>query len=98
MAVAKPKPVRSPKASVLPRLFSSGDMSPEVARYVLTLGFSADDKARVQELVERNQSDVLSPAEWDELYDYLKADAVLGTLQSKARRLLKRKPTKARPA
>lgn len=100
MAVASRKSARSKRTSILARLLGNGDgdMPPEVARYVLTLGFDADDKARVNDLVVRNQDGELSHAEWDELLDYLKADAILGTLKSKARLLLKRKSAKRGPA
>ena len=30
-------------------------MSPELARYVLTLGFGEEDQARMKDLAERNQ-------------------------------------------
>ena len=66
----------------------------DIARYLLTLGFSARDKARVHDLAVRNQEATLSPAEKEELLAYAKADTMLSILKSKARRVLGVKPKK----
>jgi hypothetical protein len=66
----------------------------EMARYLLTLGFSERDKARMHSLAVRNQEDALDAAEKDELIAYAKAGTVLSILKSKARRVLKMKPKK----
>lgn len=63
-----------------------GQMPPDIARYILKLGFSADDKARMHDLAVRNQDDALSPAEKEELLAYGKAGSLLSILKSKARR------------
>ncbi len=65
-----------------------------MARYLLTLGFSDRDKARMHTLAVRNQEDALPPAEKEELLGYAKAGTVLSILKSKARRVLKIKPKK----
>jgi hypothetical protein len=70
----------------------------EVARYLLTLQFSEDDKTRMQDLVVRNQQDLLSLAEKDELFAYSKAGNFLSILKSKARRALRGKPRKRLPS
>jgi len=66
----------------------------EMARYLLTLGFSDRDKARMHSLAVRNQEDALAPAERAELLGYAKAGTVLSILKSKARRALKVRPKK----
>ena len=66
-----------------------GQLPPDMARYILTLGFGACDKTRMHDLAVRNQEDALSPAEKEELFAYAKAGSLLGILQSKARRALK---------
>jgi hypothetical protein len=66
----------------------------EIARYLLTLGFSDRDKARMHSLAVRNQQDALPPQEKNELLGYAKAGTVLSILKSKARRVLKIKPKK----
>jgi len=69
-----------------------GQLPPDIARYVLNLGFSNDDKARMHDLAVRNQEDALSPAEKEELFAYAKAGSLLGILKSKARRVTGVKP------
>jgi hypothetical protein len=41
----------------------SGAMPPELARYLLALGFSDQDKARMHELAARNQQGAATPVE-----------------------------------
>jgi hypothetical protein len=59
-----------------------------VARYILDLGFSDRDKARMHDLAVRNQEDALSPVESYELIAFGKAGDLLAILKSKARRKL----------
>ena len=63
-----------------------------MARYILDLGFSDRDKARMHDLAVRNQDDTLSPAEKEELFAFGKAGDLLSILKSKARRTLGIKP------
>jgi hypothetical protein len=81
---------------ILARVLGNGEgqLSPAMARYLLKLGFSDRDKARMHDLAERNQSDNLSAAEKEELLAYAKAGTVLSILKSKARRVLNAKPKK----
>jgi hypothetical protein len=67
-----------------------GALSPDLARYLLTLGFDEADKARMHDLAVRNQSAALSTEEREELIGYSKAGCLLGILHSKARQSLKR--------
>jgi hypothetical protein len=66
-----------------------GDLSRELARYILTLGFDEPDQARMRELAERNEEGALSSDEQRELQNYVKAGHMLALLHSKARRSLK---------
>jgi hypothetical protein len=70
------------------------ELPPEMARYLLTLGFSDRDKVRMHDLAERNQDDALSASEKEQLFAYAKAGTLLSILKSKARRVLKIKVKK----
>ena len=67
------------------------DMSRELARYILTLGFDEEDQARMRDLAERNQEGSLSFEEEEELQNYVKAGHLVALLHSKARKSLKAK-------
>ncbi len=66
-----------------------GDLSPSLARYILTLGFGEDDQSRMRDLAERNQDSGLRGKEKEELQGYVKAGHLLALLHSKARKSLK---------
>ena len=78
------------EVTILARILGNedGQLPPDLARYILTLGFSERDKARMHDLVVRNQDDALTPAEKKEMLDYGQAATVLSILKSKARRTL----------
>ena len=84
---------RTNELAIFGRLLKAdqGDLSCDLARYVLTLGFGEDDQARMRELAERNQAGGLSTAEQEELRNYVKAGHLLALLHSKARKSLQRK-------
>jgi hypothetical protein len=84
------------EVSMLAEILGNGEreLTQEIARYILALGFSDEKKARMHELVVRNQKDDLSPAEKEELHAFGKAGDVLAILKSKARRTLGVKPKK----
>jgi hypothetical protein len=65
------------------------DLSRELARYILTLGFDEEDQERMANLSERNQEGVLSSDERAELDNFVKAGHLLALLHSKARKTLK---------
>ena len=83
-------PTGETEVSILARILDNegGQFPQELARYILNLGFSDRDKARMHDLVVRNQSDALSEAEKEELSGFGKAGDLLGILKSKARRAL----------
>jgi hypothetical protein len=78
------------EVAVLARILGNGDgqIPAEYARHLLDLQVSDADKARMQELLVRNQEDALSPAEKEEMFAFAKATSLLGILKSKARRTL----------
>jgi hypothetical protein len=70
---------------------NQAEMSAELARYLLTLGFGQKDQARMDELSDRNQRGALSAEEKEELLSYVKVGHLLALLQSKARKALKQR-------
>jgi hypothetical protein len=78
------------EVTILARVFENerGQLSPELARSILDVGFSGRDKARMHDLAVRNQDDALSPTEREELFAFAKAGTLLSILHSKARRTL----------
>jgi hypothetical protein len=86
----------SSEVGILARVLSKeqGRLPREMARYILTLGFSDEDKARMHDLAIRNQEDRLSALEKEELFAYAKAGSVLSILKSKARVALRIKSKK----
>jgi hypothetical protein len=67
-------------------------MTPELARHLLTLGFTEDDRGRMHELAAKNQEGQLSAPERAELDSYIQVGDLLAILQSKARKALKARP------
>src|SRR5262245_38996382 len=81
-------------AAIFARLWEGNMSLPRsVARYLVRVGFSDEDKARMHDLAKRNQQGRLSATEFEELDNYVKVGDLLGTLQSKARRVLKKAAT-----
>ncbi len=82
------------EVSILARILGDerGQLSEEMARHILGLGFSDRDKARMHDLAVRNQQDSLSPADKEELLAFGKAGDLLAILKSRARRTLGVKP------
>ncbi len=87
-------PQTSPSDAVIVSRILTGSkngLSPEVARYILDVGFSDEDKARMHELAVKNQEGNISPTELQELDSYIKAGDLLALLKSKARMALKKR-------
>ena len=93
MNAAPTTPAKSSEAAIFARLLqnSKRQMSHDLARYVLTLGFTDEDQARMTDLAARNQNAGLSPSEKEELFHYVKAGHLLALLHSQARRALKKR-------
>jgi hypothetical protein len=71
-----------------------GKLSADIARYILGLAFSDEERVRMHDLAVRNQKDALSAEEKEELLAFGKAGDILAILKSKARRTLGVKPKK----
>ena len=86
------------EVTILARILGNenGRLPKNLARYILDLHVSERDKARINELAERNRQVKASRAEHEELQGCAKAGCLLGILQSKARRALKTRPTRRR--
>ena len=78
--------------AILTRLIDTPDtgLSPDAARYFLSLRFSDDDVARMNELSAKANEGALTSAEDAEMMDYERVGHLLGILQSKSRKSLKR--------
>jgi hypothetical protein len=96
MATARGRRNENSEAAIFARLWDAGTrrLSPGLARHVLKLRFSDQDKTRMHELAEKNQAGKLSPAECAELDNYVKVADLLAILQSKARKRLKQVTSK----
>jgi hypothetical protein len=88
-----PSKTRTSDVAMFGRLIKAdnGDVSRELARYLLTVGFEEADQLRMQELAARNQEGALSPEEREELSSYVKVGHLLALLHSKARKALKQR-------
>ena len=80
------------RADILERVIDSarGDLSPDLARHVLSLDFPAPDHARYAELAVKVQEGSLTEEEKVELEDYLTVNDLLMILHAKARTTLGR--------
>ena len=78
-------------ATIFSRIFESSQegISSELARYILGLGFSTEDRSRMRELAAKNRRGEISHQELEELDNYITAGDILAIWQSKARRALK---------
>jgi hypothetical protein len=78
------------EAAIWARLIESQpeEVTPEAARYLLGLGFTENDQARMQELADRSQAGSLSEDEGREFDSYLHIGNLLAVMQSKARLVL----------
>ncbi len=61
----------------------------DVARSILQLSFTPDERARMHKLAVKNQDGSLTPEEESELDHYNRVGSLLSIMKSKARKLLK---------
>jgi hypothetical protein len=87
------KPGATSEIAMFGRLIAAedGNLDHDLARYVLTLGFSQADQDRMNKLAARNQEGSLSAIEREELQNYVRSGHLLALLHSKARKSLKRR-------
>ena len=80
------------EAALWARLIESQpkELTPEAAKYLLGLGFSDSDHARMQELADWSEAGTLSEYESREFDSYLHIGNLLAVMQSKARLVLGR--------
>lgn len=78
------------EAAILARVIESdaSAITPEVARYLLSMQLPGADAERVNELSAKARAGALSEGEAQELDSYLHIGRLLAVLQSRARRLL----------
>jgi hypothetical protein len=90
MSKAQP-PTESSEAAIFARLWEgrTGGLTVPLARHVLKLGFGEADVARMRELARKNRGGRLTPAEEQELDNFVRVGDLLAILQSKARKLLR---------
>ena len=81
------------EAAIWARLMQAqrGDLSPEAAEYLLSIGFEVGDRRRMQQLADRSESGALTLDEQAEFDSYLHVGNLLAVMQSKARVVLRRK-------
>ena len=84
------------EVSILARVLGNDEqeLSAEMARHLLALGFSPRDKERMHDLAVCNQDNGLSADEKEELFAYARTGTIVSILKSKARGVLKIKPKK----
>ena len=79
------------EAAIFGRMVEAGNdnLSPELARHILSLTISDADRKRVDELLEDARNGTLSSAEEEELANLNHVADLLSLWHSKARRVLK---------
>jgi hypothetical protein len=78
------------EAAILARIIQADEreLTPDAARYLLSMKLPASDEDRVNELSAKARAGSLIEAETQELDSYLHIGFLLGVLQAKARGLL----------
>ena len=80
----------SRRESIIEGVIGAGSepLTPDAARYLLSLRFSEAQKDLFDELSDKAQRGTLSAAEQDDLDEFLRIETLLIVLKAKARRLL----------
>jgi len=79
------------ESAILARIIQSEEreLTPEIARYLLSMKLTESDEDRVNELSEKARAGELTPEETHELEGYIHIGFLLGVMQSKARRIIR---------
>jgi hypothetical protein len=79
------------EAAILARVIESDPrtITPEVARYLLSMRLPGPDEERVDELSAKARAGSLTTGEEQELDSYLQIGGLLAVMQSRARQLLR---------
>jgi hypothetical protein len=82
------------EAAIWARLMQAqqGDLSPEAAEYLLSIGLEEGDRRRMLQLADGSGSGTLTVDEQAEFDSYLHVGNLLAVMQSRARAVLRRKP------
>jgi hypothetical protein len=81
------------EAAIWARLIEAQrELSPEVAEYLLSIGFGEIDRERMEQLAELSDAGTLTDEERAEFDSYLHVGNLLAVMQSKARLALRPKP------
>jgi hypothetical protein len=85
------------EAAILARIIQADEreLTPDAARYLLSMRLPARDEDRVNELSAKARAGSLSQAETQELDSYLHIGFLLGIMQAKALRLINPEPRSA---
>lgn len=88
----------SSETAIWARVIQAGNspMSPDAARYFLSLGFGQADLTQMHELAVRNQQGELSPEEVETLRNFRQIGLQLDLLRSQARLVLNATDNKPR--
>ena len=78
------------------KLWQRHEITPAVARQVLKMGWPTEDRDRMHVLAVRNREGEITSDELTEMDRYLHASMILATLQSRARKVLRKKITRSR--
>ena len=91
MPKAQTTRIDASEAAIFGRVFADGRqaLTPELARHILALEFSDEDKARMHELAVKNREGRISSEELRDLDSYIKVADLVAILQSKARKFLR---------
>jgi hypothetical protein len=84
------EPMPTTDVTILERIFASenAELSPEVARYLLTLDFPQDDRRQIERLHATAEERVLTAPEQTDLDHYRRVAQLLDCLRMKARQVL----------
>jgi hypothetical protein len=89
--MATPSPTAPPALSesdLFLRLWERQKLTPTLARHLLRLGWSEEEKSRMHELAVKNQEGTITRAERQQLDTFVRVGTMLSILQSRARKLL----------
>lgn len=77
--------------TIFGRLIESGEggLSPQAARYILSIGFGPEERERMHLLAQKAQEGTLTAAEKIEIDGYERVGTLLSIWKSKARKALK---------
>ncbi len=84
--------VPNTEAAILARIIRAGEdpLTPDIARYLLSMGLPNSGEKRVNELSAKAQTGTMTDAETQELDSYLHVGYLLGVVRARARESLNR--------